>query len=217
MFPRATITIGANSGSLEAPDTAALPTRARIVVEKYDAASVTLADAAGAMAITVGAGGDALGSPVDFGRYLAARRRSAPGEPVIGTGLLPSRLPVAALSLTSGFGMRSHPLLDIRRMHSGVDLAAPTGSPIVAPSDGVVRFANWHGGYGMFVQVDHGGGIETRYGHMSRLNVAAGQRVHAGDVLGFVGSTGLSTGPHLHYEVRVNGQPVNPLTRRSTR
>jgi murein DD-endopeptidase MepM/ murein hydrolase activator NlpD len=120
-------------------------------------------------------------------------------------------MPVAATALTSRFGLREHPMLGIRRAHLGVDLAAPSGSPIVATSDGIVGEADWRGGYGLLVALEHGGGIETRYGHMSRLNVAAGQSVHKGDVIGFVGSTGLSTGPHLHYEVRVNGQPINPL------
>jgi murein DD-endopeptidase MepM/ murein hydrolase activator NlpD len=94
-----------------------------------------------------------------------------------------------------------------------VDLAAPYGSPIAVTADGTVAFANWYGGYGMLVTVDHGGGIETRYGHMSRLAVTAGQRVHTGDVLGYIGTTGLSTGPHVHYELRINGQPVNPEAR----
>lgn len=214
-FPRAHIDINATSPG--AGDAQAVPGHVTVVTEKFDAASITLMGSPAGMGVIVGRAGDALGSPVDFGRYLASQSHARPGQISIGSGVLPSRLPVAAIALTSGFGMRTHPLLDMRRMHAGVDLAAPMGSPIVAPSDGVVRFANWRGGYGMFIDVDHGGGIETRYGHMSRLNVTAGQRVRAGDVLGFVGSTGLSTGPHLHYEVRVNGQPVNPLARRPTR
>lgn len=124
---------------------------------------------------------------------------------------IPSQMPVAARALTSGFGMRSHPMLGRRRAHSGVDLSAPTGSPIVATSDGQVSWADWAGGYGIAVAVEHGGGYQTRYGHMSRVNVAPGQNVRKGDIIGYVGSTGMSTGPHLHYEVRVNGQAVNPL------
>ena len=126
------------------------------------------------------------------------------------TGARPSAMPVAARGLTSGFGMRQHPIYGTLRAHSGVDLAASFGSPIVATSDGVVSAAGWAGGYGLLVALEHGGGMQTRYGHMSRLNVASGQAVRQGDVIGYVGSTGVSTGPHLHYEVRVNGQAVNP-------
>ncbi len=118
-------------------------------------------------------------------------------------------------TLTSGFGMRYDPILGTTRMHSGVDLAAPSGSPIVASSDGMVSKAGWNGGYGLFISLEHGGGMETRYGHMSRLNVVAGQRVRTGDVIGFVGSTGHSTGPHLHFETRINGQAVRPNIGRS--
>jgi len=127
-----------------------------------------------------------------------------------GNGMLPTGMPVSARAMTSAFGMRSHPLLGGYRAHNGVDLAAPTGSPIRATSDGTVGSANWNGGYGLFVSLEHGGGVETRYGHMSRLNVVAGQQVKKGDVIGYVGSTGRSTGPHLHYEVRRNGRAVNP-------
>jgi murein DD-endopeptidase MepM/ murein hydrolase activator NlpD len=124
--------------------------------------------------------------------------------------LLPDGLPVSA-RLTSGFGMRAHPIRGGLRAHSGVDLAAPYGSPIVATADGVIGTAGWSGGYGLLVAISHGGGVQTRYGHLSRLNVAAGQEVRRGDVIGFVGSTGESTGPHVHYEVRVNGVATNPL------
>lgn len=126
------------------------------------------------------------------------------------SGEVPSLMPVSARALTSGFGMRQHPIFGTLRVHSGVDLAASFGSPIVATSDGVVNTASWAGGYGLLVALDHGKGLQTRYGHMSRLNVVAGQQVRKGDVIGYVGSTGASTGPHLHYEIRIDGQPVNP-------
>ncbi|WP_338467607.1 M23 family metallopeptidase [Novosphingobium sp. ZN18A2] len=124
---------------------------------------------------------------------------------------IPSMAPLDAIRMTSGFGMRHHPILGGRRKHDGVDLASPVGTPVHATADGVVEKASWFGGYGLFVELEHGANMETRYGHMSKIAVAEGQRVHKGDVIGYVGSTGRSTGPHLHYEVRVNGVPVNPL------
>ena len=113
--------------------------------------------------------------------------------------------------ISSGFGMRMHPLLGFLRMHRGVDLRASWGAPIVAAADGRVAAAGWSGGYGKQVQIIHAGGIATSYSHMSRIAAAPGQMVRQGQVIGFVGSTGLSTGPHLHYEVSRNGRPVNPM------
>lgn len=107
--------------------------------------------------------------------------------------------------------MRRHPVLGRRRNHKGVDLAAPTGTPIFATADGIVGRANWFSSYGLYISIDHGASIETRYAHMSKLAVAAGERVRQGQVIGYVGSTGRSTGPHLHYEVRVDGVAVNPV------
>jgi len=124
---------------------------------------------------------------------------------------IPSLVPVDGVKLTSDYGMRWHPVLGGRRQHKGVDLAAPIGTPIHAAADGMVERADWFSGYGLYVAIEHGGEIETRYGHMSRLNVAAGQMVHKGDIIGYVGTTGSSTGPHLHYEVRVAGEAVNPM------
>lgn len=142
---------------------------------------------------------------------VALRPRVAPSVPgAISLASLPSTLPVAARAMTSGFGLRQHPVLGTLRAHNGLDLAAPLGSPIVATSDGTVGAASWYGGYGLFVALDHENGVETRYGHMSRLNVVRGQQVRKGDVIGYVGSTGRSTGPHLHYEIRVNGRPIDP-------
>lgn len=113
--------------------------------------------------------------------------------------------------VTSGFGRRFHPVLGSRRMHKGVDLSAADGSPIVAAADGRVTSAGWQGGYGNLVAIAHSDGVQTRYGHMSRLAARAGDPVRRGQVIGFVGSTGLSTGPHLHFEVTHNGKAVNPL------
>ncbi len=113
----------------------------------------------------------------------------------------------------SGFGMRFHPILHYRRMHTGVDIGAAYGSRIWAAGDGRVIFAGYRGGYGNCVMIDHGGGLATLYGHCSRLAVHEGQYVRQGELIAWVGSTGLSTGPHLHWEVRVNGKPVNPVGR----
>ena len=121
------------------------------------------------------------------------------------------RLPVSG-RVTSGFGERFHPILGYARMHKGVDLAASYGAPIAAAAPGKVIAAGWAGGYGREVVIVHGGGIQTRYGHMSRLAAAVGQTVSQGQVIGYVGSSGLSTGPHVHYEVLKNGRPVNPMS-----
>lgn len=141
---------------------------------------------------------------------LAAAKPKAAVAGVFGTPSIPSRNPLERETLTSSFGMRDHPILGGRRAHKGIDLAAPVGTPIYATADGTISRASWFSGYGLYVSIEHGGEMQTRYGHMSRLNVAEGQMVRKGDVIGFVGSTGNSTGPHLHYEVRVAGEAVNP-------
>jgi murein DD-endopeptidase MepM/ murein hydrolase activator NlpD len=120
------------------------------------------------------------------------------------------RMPVSG-RVSSPFGERFHPILGYARMHSGLDLGAAYGSPIHAAADGRVVSAGWHGGYGRMVEIAHNGGIATMYGHMSRIAAAPGQMVRQGQVIGYVGSTGLSTGPHLHYEVVVNGHFVDPM------
>lgn len=114
--------------------------------------------------------------------------------------------------MTSPYGARRHPILGYVRMHAGIDFGAPWGAPIFAVSDGTIAFAGRHGGHGNYVKINHGGGLGTGYGHMSRIAVASGTRVQAGQVIGYVGSTGLSTGPHLHYEMYQNGRTVNPLS-----
>lgn len=114
--------------------------------------------------------------------------------------------------VTSTFGMRRHPILGYRRMHSGMDFGGGYGAPIYAVSDGVVTIAGRHGGFGNYVKLSHGAGLGTGYGHMSRIAVRSGQRVTRGQVIGYIGSTGLSTGPHLHYELYRNGRAVNPAS-----
>ncbi len=160
--------------------------------------------------VTFARAGDLMGRPVNLLRPVRSSEREARSIAGLGMAAMPSRMPVSAYSLTSSFGLREHPLLGVMRAHSGIDLAAPLGSPIFATSDGTVSTADWRGGYGLLVSLDHGGGVQTRYGHMSRLNVVAGEKVRKGDVIGYIGSTGLSTGPHLHYEIRLNGRAINP-------
>jgi murein DD-endopeptidase MepM/ murein hydrolase activator NlpD len=120
------------------------------------------------------------------------------------------RTPVDRGRLTSGFGMRLHPILGYSRLHRGVDFAAPTGTPVLAAADGTVTFAAWGGGYGRVVKLAHAQGLATAYAHLSAMKVTPGQRVRQGQVIGLVGSSGLSTGPHLHYEVYQGGRPVDP-------
>ena len=128
------------------------------------------------------------------------------------TGLI---MPVVG-RITSNFGARRHPVLGYTRMHAGVDFGAAHGSPIYAVGDARVIYSGWHGGHGNYVKLDHGGGYATAYAHMSRIAVSSGSVVRTGQIIGYVGSTGLSTGPHLHYELYRNGQAVNPLSVRFT-
>ena len=129
---------------------------------------------------------------------------------------VPAIMPLAknSCSVISGFGTRYHPILHYRRMHTGVDLSAKTGTPIYATGDGVVKVAGRSddlGGYGIAVLIDHGYGYQSLYAHMSEVKVRQGQSVKRGELLGLVGSTGLASGPHCHYEVWLNGNKVNPI------
>lgn len=124
---------------------------------------------------------------------------------------VPYRTPVLGeIELSSGFGVRTDPFLGRPAMHTGLDFRASTGDPVRATANGRVVSAGWAGGYGRMVEIDHGNGLSTRYGHMSRINVKVGEQIHIGQVVGEVGSTGRSTGPHLHYETRIDGEAVDP-------
>jgi len=125
---------------------------------------------------------------------------------------MPSIMPTTGW-LTSAFAsMREHPILHYARPHEGIDVSAPMGAPIVAPAGGVVQRVTWETGYGNVLEIDHGDGIVTKYAHCSKVLVRSGQRVKRGQIIANVGSTGLSTGPHVHYEIHVNGKVVDPLT-----
>ena len=126
------------------------------------------------------------------------------------------KTPINGARLSSGFGMRRHPILGYSRMHRGTDFAAPTGTPILAAGDGVVERAGPFSSFGNYVRIRHANGYETAYAHMSRFarGMRAGARVRQGQIIGYVGTTGRSTGPHLHYEVLRRGQQVNPMSLR---
>jgi len=155
---------------------------------------------------------EAKGGTTRFYRFKAADMSEAQyfddsGKNIRGFLL---RTPLDGARITSGFGRRLHPLLGYTRMHAGIDFGAPTGTPVYAAADGVVQEAKWAGGYGRWVKIRHTTKFETAYAHLSGWAVKAGQRVRQGQVVGYVGSTGRSTGPHLHYEVIMAGQKVNP-------
>ncbi|TIX49000.1 M23 family metallopeptidase [Alteraurantiacibacter aquimixticola] len=165
--------------------------------------------------------GPAAASDEEFGALFASWEALDDGGRITSSGEIapaprnsvsvPSRMPVEGVRLTSGYGMRNHPILRQRRQHNGVDLAAGHGTPVYATADGRVGRAQWFGSYGNYVQIEHGGDLQTRYAHLSSYTVAAGERVQKGDLIGYIGSTGRSTGPHLHYEVRLDGEPVDPI------
>lgn len=164
-----------------------------------------------------GAGGPAI--PLDAAGLAALEARMSRVEQEMGAletvlrerGFTPSIWPVDG-KLESGFGGRRNPFGGSSyEFHDGQDIVVPSGTPVVAGAKGTVTFAGWQHGYGRLVEIDHGGGLTTRYGHLSEFDVELNQEVARGEFIGRVGSTGRSTGPHLHYEVRINDNPVNPL------
>ena len=118
--------------------------------------------------------------------------------------------PINGARISSGFGGRKHPILGYRKMHTGVDFAAPTGTPVLAAGSGTVEYAAWNGAAGKYIRIRHTDGYKTAYFHLSRINVSVGKYVKQDQIIGKVGSTGRSTGPHLHYEVVLRGKPINP-------
>lgn len=157
-----------------------------------------------------GAGIASKGTDRQFQQLFASWDRASQRTTASTSVAVPSRTPIDSYRTSSNYGMRTHPVLGGLRGHKGIDMSAPTGTPIYATADGVVSKAEWFSSYGNFIAIGHGGELETRFGHLSRIAVSAGQRVSKGDLIGYVGSTGRSTGPHLHYEVRVAGQAVDP-------
>ena len=147
-----------------------------------------------------------------IGQLAAMMQKDVPGASSFLVGDTPVTTPTGWPTngfISSGYGLRWNGA----EFHQGIDIAAEMGTPIVATADGVVTIAGWNaGGYGNMVDIDHGSGVSTRYGHASAVVVTAGQRVRRGQIIAYVGSTGHSTGPHLHYEVRLSGQPVNPTS-----
>lgn len=143
-------------------------------------------------------------------QIMAMMRANKTTDKVVTRGSGTMSWPLRA-AITSPFGYRRHPIFGVRKFHTGVDLAGPNHSPIKAADSGDVLYSGWYGGYGKVVIVGHGNGMATLYAHMSKAAVGVGHNVKKGDVVGYEGSTGFSTGPHLHFEVRVDGKPNNPL------
>ncbi len=144
----------------------------------------------------------------EIGNQINKTERNNPGE-ILGSGKM--IWPVTGpINITSPFGWRYHPVLRVKKFHNGKDIAVPSGTPVRAADSGVVIVSGWKGGYGNYIAIDHGNGISTGYGHNSRLLVHQGERVTKGQIIAYSGSTGLSTGPHVHFEVRKNGDPIDP-------
>lgn len=191
---------------LDAPETAIDSVEAQAAVEAADAT------AAAFVRVTPGLAPrsqPAEATDTQFRSLFSAWRQmdGAASQPIA----IPSRRPVDAMALTSSFGTRNDPFNGRRARHNGIDIPGPIGTPIYATADGTIGRAQRLGGYGNYVEVEHGNAIQTRFGHLSAIAVASGQRVRRGDIIGYMGSTGRSTGSHLHYEVRIAGAPVNPL------
>jgi murein DD-endopeptidase MepM/ murein hydrolase activator NlpD len=187
---------------------AALDVRYKVTAAELKRLGLTPARVGG----TEGVGGpfESVGNPTFKALFKSWKKLDQLQDGVIA---IPSDKPIKTdVSFTSGFGVRSDPFRSGAAMHPGIDLAGPVGTSIQATADGVVLRSGWNsGGYGNLVEIDHGRGITTRYGHLSAITVSAGQKISRGQLVGRMGSTGRSTGSHLHYEVRIDGRAVNPI------
>lgn len=178
-----------------------------------NASAATTAAAASSAAATTSTAADAdlaeLQATQQFrSLFLTWKKLDATEQPQIA---VPSAQPVERVDYSSNFGVRSDPFNHGARMHAGVDLRGPIGTPIYATADGYVGRAERAGGYGNLVELEHGKGLQTRYGHLSKILVNPGDRIRRGQLIALMGSTGRSTGSHLHYEVRMDGHAVNPV------
>ena len=182
-----------------------------IAAAPAQAQETNTAAAVGAIDMSKVAAPTQTGEDAQFKQLFAQWDNLDRATPAATSVSVPSRMPLDNTKLTSDYGMRTRPVLGGRRNHKGVDLAAPVGTPIYATADGYVSKAEWFSSYGKYVSIEHGANLQTRFAHMSDIAVKAGTRIKKGDIIGYVGSTGRSTGPHLHYEVRVDGQAVNPV------
>jgi murein DD-endopeptidase MepM/ murein hydrolase activator NlpD len=191
-------------GTLAAIALAANPAQAN------EAAATTTTQIAGAVATQNATGDREFSELFASWKSIDTTGGIVASAPSIAAVSVPAGMPLQSAMLTSDYGMRTHPVLGGRRNHKGVDLAQPTGTPVYATADGIVSRAEPYSSYGNYIQIEHGGELQTRYAHLSGYAVAAGQQVRKGDLIGYVGSTGRSTGPHLHYEVRVAGEAVDP-------
>ncbi len=191
---------------LDSPETAVDTAEAAAVVAAADARAATLVAATPELAQRVRA--VPAGDNQFRSLFSAWQQMDGPRTAAIS---IPSRRPVDHMGMSSTFGIRNDPFNGRRARHNGIDIPNPVGTPIYATADGTVGRSQWVNGYGNYVEINHGNELQTRYGHMSARAVEPGQLVHRGDLIGYVGSTGRSTGPHLHYEVRIAGAPVNPM------
>jgi murein DD-endopeptidase MepM/ murein hydrolase activator NlpD len=188
-------------------------------VEKVEDTSRKLAEKSGVVAGMSGGGVGGPALPLDESGLAALQAKTSRLEQELNAyeavlrerGYTPTIVPVDG-TLEGGFGGRRNPFSGVGyEFHSGQDIEASWGAPIVAGASGTISFVGWQNGYGQLIVIDHGGGVTTRYGHLSHIDVSLNQSVTSGQFIGRVGSSGRSTGPHLHYEVRINDEPVNPL------
>nr|WP_184087074.1 M23 family metallopeptidase [Sphingomonas xinjiangensis] len=182
---------------------------ASFVIAAAGAAEAADVPATTAAAVAADAASSAEGADAQFRTLFDSWKKMDGSEPTVIA--VPSMQPVDKVVFTSHFGVRSDPFRGTATMHAGVDIPGAIGTPIYATADGVVSHAGRQGGYGNLIQINHGRGLETRYGHLSKILVADNTKVHRGQLIGLMGSTGRSTGSHLHYEVRMDGRALNPV------